>query len=156
MGDGEIADDDPLNVIGRMLCGSGAGVGVLIDIAVAPDALSTQIEDVLGAVSERGPVYDLVNAGVAGVLQIVVDIHQFLGAGSHGISGKRLLFMAPDDSLHPCVHGPGVVRAPDLIHAQGVGSVGKNAAAVGIIIGHHGLYRRVADGLGVIPLMSLQ
>lgn len=40
MGDGEITDDDPLDVIGRMLCGAGAGVGIFKNFAVAPDALS--------------------------------------------------------------------------------------------------------------------
>ena len=156
MGDGEITDDDPLDVIGRMLCGAGAGVGIFKNFAVAPDALSAQIENILGAVPERGPVYDIVNAGVAAVLQIVVDIHQLLCAGSHGISGKRLLLMAPDDSLHPGVHGPGIVTAPDLIHTQGMSLVCKNAAAVGVIIRHHGLDGRIADGLWVIPLVSLQ
>ena len=156
MGDGEITDDDPLDVIGRMLCGAGASVGIFKNFAVAPDALSAQVENILGAVPERGPVYDIVNAGVAGVLQIVVDIHQLLCAGSHGISGKRLLLMAPDDSLHPGVHGPGIVTAPNLIHAQGMSLVCKNAAAVGVIIRHHGFDGRIADGLWVIPLVSLQ
>ena len=60
MGDGEITDDDPLVVVGRMLCGAGAGVGIFKNFAVAPDALSAQIENILGAVPERGSVYDIV------------------------------------------------------------------------------------------------
>ena len=37
-----------------------------------------------------------------------------------------------------------------------MGTVGKNAAAVGVIIRHHGFDGRVADGLGVVPLVSVQ
>ena len=72
--DGQVANDDALNIIGRMLGGTGAGVVVLVDFTVAPDALGSQIQNILRPVAQSGPVYNVVNTGVVGVLQIVINV----------------------------------------------------------------------------------
>ena len=71
------------------------------------------------------------------MLQIVVDAHQFLGAGGHGVRQQTGL-VAPDNGLHPGVHGPGVAAVPHIVHTQGVGLIGEHAGGVGVIVGHHG------------------
>ena len=45
-GDCKPANQDGLYIIGRMMRGAGAGIVVLIDIAVAPNALLTKAENV--------------------------------------------------------------------------------------------------------------
>ena len=57
-----------------MLGGAGAGVVVLVDFTVAPDALGSQIQNILRPVAQSGPVYNVVNTGVVGVLQIVINV----------------------------------------------------------------------------------
>ena len=154
-GDIQFSDHNGLHVIGRMIAGAGAGVGVLVDGALAPHALSAQIQDILRPVTERSAVHYIVNAGIAGMLQIVIHAQQFLSAGSHGV-GEQTGLVSPDDGLHPGVHGPGVVAAPHIVHAQGLGLVGEHTCGMGIEIGHHGTHGGVVDGLGLAPGLALQ
>ena len=70
-----------LHVLGLMGAGAGAGVLVFVDGTLAPHALLAQIQDILGAVTEGHPVQQVINTGVAGMLQIVVDAQQLLGTG---------------------------------------------------------------------------
>ena len=87
---------------------------------IAPYALRAQVEDILRPVPERSAVHSLVNTGIIGVFQIVVDAQQFLSAGNHGV-GQQTGLVPPDDSLGPGVHGPGVVAVPHVVHAEGFG-----------------------------------
>jgi len=128
---------------------------VFVDGTLAPHALLAQIQDILGAVTEGHPVQQVINTGVAGMLQIVVDAQQLLGTGGGWIRQQAGL-IAPDDGLHPGVHGPGIIAAPHLIYAQGVSLVGEHAGGMGVVVGHHGLYGRVSDGLGIAPGLPLQ
>ena len=56
-----------------------------MDGTLAPYALIAQVQDILGTVPEGGPVQQVINAGVAGMLQVVVDVQQFLRAGRRGV-----------------------------------------------------------------------
>ena len=89
------------------------------------------------------------------MLQIVVDAQQLLGTGGGWIRQQAGL-IAPDDGLHPGVHGPGIIAAPHLIYAQGVSLVGKHASGMGVVVCHHGLYSGVSDGFGIAPGLPLQ
>ena len=90
-----------------MRTGTGTSIGILIGFALTPDALLAEIQNVLGTLPKGHPIYDLVDAGVAGVLQIVVDVHELLGAYRRRVV-QGALFIAPDHSLYPGIHGPGV------------------------------------------------
>ena len=154
-GDIQFPNHNGLYVAGRMIVRAGASVSVLIDGAIAPYALRPQVEDILGAVTERSAVHRIVNAGIAGMLQIVIDVQQFLGASGHGVCQQTGL-VAPDNRLHPGVHRPCVVAVPHIIHVQGVGLIGKYAGRVGVEKGHHGLDGGIGNGLGITPRVALQ
>jgi len=51
-----------------MRIGTGTSICILIGFALAPDALLTEIQYVLGTLPKGHPIHDLVNAGVAGML----------------------------------------------------------------------------------------
>ena len=155
MGDVQLAYHNGLYIVGGVIAGAGAGVGVLIDLALTPYALRAQVENILRPVTERFAVHFIVNAGIVGMLQVVIDAKQFLGAGRHGVRQQTGL-VAPDDSLRPGVHGPGVVAVPYVIYAQGLGLIGKDAGGMGVEVSHHGLYSGVGNGLGIAPGMAFQ
>ena len=138
-----------------MLGGAGSSVVVFIDGAVAPHPLGTKIQDVLCAIPQCSSVYNVINAGVTGVLQIVIDVHELLRTGSHRI-GEEVFLIAPDHRLHPGVHGPGIVGTPCFIDTEGFCLIGKDASGVGVEIGHHGFYGGIGDFPGIIPFMALQ
>ena len=154
-GDVQLAHHNGLHVICGVIVGAGAGVGVLVDAALAPYALCAQIQNILGAVAERSAVHGIVNAGIAGMLQIVVNAQQFLGAGHHGVRQQTGL-VAPDDSLGPGVHGPGVVAIPHVIHTEGFGLIGKDAGRMCVEVGHHRFDCGIGDGLGISPGVAFQ
>ena len=116
----QIADDDLLHIAGRRACES-----ILLYGAIAPDTLLAKVQDVLGSLPERGAVPLVIDASEMGPLQRVVDGHQFLGAGGHGV-GERPGLIAPDNGLDPGVHIPGIPAVPHIVHAQGVGFVRKS------------------------------
>ena len=138
-----------------MRAGTGTSIRILIGFALAPNTLLTEIQNVLGTLTKGHPIYDLIDAGVAGVLQIVIDVHELLGAYCRRVIQGALL-IAPDYSLYPGVHDPGVVRSPDLIHAKRFGLVSKDPSGVSIVVRHHGSYCGVVDWLRAVPLMSFQ
>ena len=84
-----------------------------------------------------------------GPVQGVEYGHQLLGAGRHGVAHTALL-IAPDDRLHPGVHIPGIAAAPNVIYAQGLGLVRKDAGGVGVVVGHHSQDGGIGDG-GLVP-----
>ena len=154
-GDGQFTDHDGLDIVCGVVAGARPGVSVLVHCAVTPDTLPAKVEDVLGAVAERPAVQLVVNAGVAGMLQVIVDVHQLFRAGDGGI-GEQICFVAPHHRLHPGVHGPRVVRAPDLIHAQGMRLVREDALGVGVKVGHHDFHGLIGNRLGAVPGMAFQ
>ena len=153
-GDCQVTNNDALNIIGGVLGRAGTSVVILIHFAVAPYSLGTQVQNILGSISKSRAVYNIINAGIVGMLQIVIDVHQFFSADRSRIIQGSLL-IAPDHCLHPCIHGPGIVRTPNFINAQGVRLIRKNTAAMGIEISHHNLNRLIIDGLRTIPLMTI-
>ena len=74
-GDGQLAHHHRLDIVGGVITGAGTSIGILIYRTVPPDALSAQVQDVLGPVSERPAIQFIIDAGVIGMLQIVVNIH---------------------------------------------------------------------------------
>ena len=138
-----------------MGAGTSAGKGVLIHGALAPHALTAQVQDVLRPVPERRIALLLVDTGIMSSFQGVVHGHQFLGAGSHGIAHAALL-IPPDAGLHPCVHIPAVARVPNIVYAEALSLFGENAGGVGIVIGHHGFHGGVGDGPLAAPGLALQ
>ncbi|CAN3988500.1 purine-nucleoside phosphorylase, partial [Dysosmobacter welbionis] len=151
----QVPNHNGLHVLGLMGAGAGAGVLVFVDGTLAPHALPAQIQDILSAVPEGGPVQQIIYTAVIAMVQVVINADQLLGTGSGRIRQQAGL-IAPDDSLYPCVHGPGIIAAPHLIYAQGVSLIGEHAGGMGVVVGHHGLYGRVGDGLGVPPGLPLQ
>ena len=89
------------------------------------------------------------------MFQIVVDAHQFLGAGRYRIRQQTGL-VAPDNGLRPGVHGPDIVAVPHIVHTQGLGLIGKDAGGMGIEVGHHRFDRRIRDRFGIAPCVALQ
>ena len=155
MGDRQLADHYGLNVVCRVIVGTGTGVGVFIHLAVAPDPLLTQLQNILDSIPERDSIQQFINAAVVGAVLVVMDPDQFLSTGNQRIR-EEILRVAPNNCLHPGVHDPDIVAVPDIVYPQGVGLVGEDPAAVGVEVRHHGLYRRVIDRLGTIPGMALQ
>ena len=154
-GHGQFTDHDGLHIICRMVAGAGTGICVFINGAVAPYALRAQVEDILRPVPERSAVHSLVNTGIIGVFQIVVDAQQFLSAGNHGV-GQQTGLVAPDDGLGPGVHRPCVVAVPHIIYTQSLGLISKDAGGVGVEVRHHGFDGGVVDRLGTPPGVALQ
>ena len=72
----------------------------------------TEIQDVLDPVAERYAVYQVINAGVVRVFQIVVDAHQLLCTGGDRVCQQTGL-VPPNNGLCPGVHCPGVVAVPN-------------------------------------------
>ena len=154
-GHGQFTDHDGLHIICRMVAGAGTGICVFINGALAPYALRAQVEDILRPVPERSAVHSLVNTGIIGVFQIVVDAQQFLSAGNHGV-GQQTGLVAPDDGLGPGVHRPCVVAVPHIIYTQSLGLISKDAGGVGVEVRHHGFDGGVVDRLGTPPGVALQ
>ena len=154
-GDVQFTNHNGLHVADRMILGAGASVGVFVDAALAPYALCAQIQNILGAVTERFIAHYIVDAGIAGMLQIVVDAQQFLGAGSHRVRQQTGL-VAPDDGLYPGVHRPGIAAVPHVVHAQGLVLIGKDAGGMCVEVSHHGGHGGVGNGLGIAPCVALQ
>ena len=153
-GDGQISDNDALDLIGGVLGRTRAGILVFINIAIAPHTLLAQIQDVLGAVPQAYPIYNIVDTGEVGVVQMVIDIHQFLRAdGGRIIQGTLLI--APDHCLNPGIHGPNIARIPNIVNTEGMCLIRKNPSAVGIKIGHHDLDCLIIDDLRTIPRMTI-
>ena len=126
-----------------------------MDGTIAPYALFAQVQDILGTVAEGHPIQQVIYTAVIAVVQAIINADQLLGAGGSRVIQQTGL-VAPDDSLYPGVHGPGILAAPYLIHAQGVGLIGEYPGGMGVVVGHHGLHGRVGDGLGVAPGLALQ
>ena len=140
----QVAQDDLLHRPGGVGGAAGAGEGVFIHSALAPNALAAQVQDELGPVPEGALALLLVDAGVVGALQGVVHGHQLLGAGHDRIAHAALL-IPPDASLDPGVHVPPIPGAPDVRHAQGLRLVGEDAGGMGVVIGHHSFHGGVGD-----------
>ena len=132
---------------------AGAGEVVQIDLTIPPNALVPNIKDKLSAVPKTLAVQFIVDAGVAGAFQGIVNSHELLSAGDNRIAP---LLIPPDASLDPGVHVPGVLRPPDIIYTQGAGLVGKNAGRVSVIVSHHDLHGGVRDFSFVSPSLPLQ
>ena len=123
---------------------------VLLHGTIAPNALSTQIKNVLGAVPEGGSVQFIINVRIAGALQNIVDGHQFFGAGYNGVAHGASL-VTPYDCLNPGIHVPGVPCIPNGIDAQGNCLIRKFAGGMCVVIRHHLLHGGVRDLMGVAP-----
>ena len=151
----QLPDHNGLHILGLMGAGAGAGIGVLMDGTIAPYALIAQVQNILGTVAEGHPIQQIIYTAVIAVVQVIINADQLLGAGGGRVRQQASL-IAPDDSLHPSIHSPGIIAAPHLVYAQGMSLVGKHAGGMGIVVGHHGLHGRVGDGLGVAPGLALQ
>ena len=150
MRDIQLTENHLLYAACRMRTGTRSGKGVLIDRAISPHTLRSQIQNILGAASEGSTILFLVDAGIVGAFQGIVDRHQFLSAGNHRITHTPLL-IPPDDSLDPCVHVPGVSRIPNGVYAQCLGSVCKYTGRMGVVISHHHRYRGIGEGRFMSP-----
>ena len=148
--DGKAADHNALDGAGGVCGRARAGEGILFYVAIAPNILLAQIQNVFRPVPECGAVADLVDTGIACALQRVPDVHQFLRAGSGGITQGTVL-IPPHDCLYPGVHVPAITGIPNVIHAQGVGLVREDAEGVGVVIGHHHFDGGIGDGLRIAP-----
>ena len=124
-GRGQFAQDHLLHGAGRMGGTASSGEVVLVHLTIAPK-IRAAVEDKLGAVPKAPAVQLIVDAGVVGPFQGVIDCHELFGTGSHGIADAALL-ITPDTRLDPCVHVPGVFRTPYVIHASGFRRVGEYA-----------------------------
>ena len=148
--DGKTADHNALDGAGGVGGRASAGEGILFYVAIAPNILLAQIQDIFRPIPECGAVAGLVDAGIACALQRVPDIHQFLRAGGGGITQGAVL-IPPHDGLYPGVHVPAITGIPDVIHAKGVGLVCEDAEGVGVVIGHHHFDGGIGDGLRIAP-----
>ena len=153
--DGKAADHNALDGAGGVGGRASAGEGILFYVAIAPNILLAQIQNVFRPVPECGTVAGLVDAGIARALQRVPDVHQFLRAGGGGITQGAVL-IPPHDGLYPGVHVPAITGIPDVIHAQGVGLVREDAEGVGVVIGHHHFDGGIGDGLRIAPGLADQ
>ena len=148
--DGKTANHNALDGAGGVGGRASAGEGILFYVAIAPNILLAQIQDIFRSIPECGAVADLVDAGIARALQRVPDVHQFLRAGGGGITQGAVL-IPPHDGLYPGVHVPAITGIPDVIHAKGVGLVCEDAEGVGVVIGHHHFDGGIGDGLRIAP-----
>ena len=153
--DGKTADHNALDGAGGVGGRARAGEGILFYVAIAPNILLAQIQDVFRPVPECGAVAGLVDAGIARALQRVPDVHQFLRAGGGGITQGAVL-IPPHDGLYPGVHVPAITGIPDVIHAKGLGLVREDAERVGVVIGHHHFDGGIGDGLRIAPGLADQ
>ena len=153
--DGKTADHNALDGAGGVGGRASAGEGILFYVAIAPNILLAQIQDIFRPVPECGAVAGLVDAGIARALQRVPDVHQFLRAGGGGITQGAVL-IPPHDGLYPGVHVPAITGIPDVIHAQGVSLVREDAEGVGVVIGHHHFNGGIGDGLRMPPGLADQ
>ena len=153
--DGKTADHNALDGAGGVGGRASAGEGILFYVAIAPNILLAQIQDIFRPVPECGAVAGLVDAGIARALQRVPDVHQFLRAGGGGITQGAVL-IPPHDGLYPGVHVPAITGIPDVIHAKGVGLVREDAEGVGVVIGHHHFDGGIGDGLRIAPGLANQ
>ena len=153
--DGKTADHNALDGAGGVGGRASAGEGILFYVAIAPNILLAQIQDIFRPIPECGAVAGLVDAGIARALQRVPDVHQFLRAGGGGITQGAVL-IPPHDGLHPGVHVPAITGIPDVIHAKGVGLVREDAEGVGVVIGHHHFDGGIGDGLRIAPGLTDQ
>ena len=153
--DGKTADHNALDSAGGVCGRARAGEGILFYVAIAPNILLAQIQDIFRPVPECGAVAGLVDAGIARALQRVPDVHQFLRAGSGGITQGAVL-IPPHDGLYPGVHVPAITGIPDVIHAKGVGLVREDAEGVGVVIGHHHFNGGIGDGFRIAPGLADQ
>ena len=153
--DGKTADHNALDGAGGVGGRASAGEGILFYVAIAPNILLAQIQDIFRPVPECGAVAGLVDAGIARALQRVPDVHQFLRAGSGGITQGAVL-IPPHDGLYPGVHVPAITGIPDVIHAKGMGLVREDAEGVGVVIGHHHFDGGIGDGLRIAPGLADQ
>ena len=151
----EFANHDALNGIGRMCGGTRAREGVLIHRAIAPYALIPKIQDILCTVSEGGSVIKLIDIVIVRALQRIPNVHQLFSTSHCGIA-QRTCLVPPHNCLHPGIHVPGILWAPDVIHAECVGLVCEGAGGVCVVIGHHRFDSRVGDGLRVPPGLTDQ
>ena len=150
----QLADDHILDSRGRMIARPGTGESIEIDAAIAPD-LAAQVKDILGAGAEGTVSLRLIDAGVVGPLQGVVDVHELFRTGFHRVL-QRPLLIAPEDGLDPGVHVPGVPRVPYGVYTGGHCCVREGACGVGVVVGHHHFHRGICDGGGVPPGLALQ
>ena len=148
--DGKTADHNALDGAGGVCGRASAGEGILFYVAIAPNILLAQIQNIFRPVPECGAVAGLVDAGIARAFQRIPDVHQFLRAGGGGIAQGAVL-IPPHDGLYPGVHVPAITGIPDVIHAQGVGLVREDAEGVGVVIGHHHFDGGIGDGLRIAP-----
>ena len=153
--DTQFAHHNGLNIIGGVITGARAGIGVLIDFTLAPHAFSAQIQDVLDPVAEGYAVDQVINAGVVCVFQVVVDTHQFLRTGGHRVRQQTSL-VPPDNGLCPGVHCPGVVAVPNGVFTQGNRPVSKDTSGMCVEVGHHRFDGGIGDGLRITPRMAFQ
>ena len=153
--DGKTADHNALDSAGGVCGRACAGEGILFYVAIAPNILLAQIQNIFRPVPECGAVAGLVDAGIARALQRVPDVHQFLRTGGGGITQGAVL-IPPHDGLHPGVHVPAITGIPDVIHAKGVGLVREDAEGVGVVIGHHHFDGGIGDGLRIAPGLADQ
>ena len=153
--DGKAADHNALDGAGWVGGRARAGEGILFYVAIAPNILLAQIQDIFRPVPECGAVAGLVDAGIARAFQRIPDVHQFLRAGGGGITQGAVL-IPPHDGLYPGVHVPAITGIPDVIHAQGVGLVREDAEGVGVVIGHHHFDGGIGDGLRIAPGLTDQ
>ena len=148
--DGKTADHNALDGAGGVGGRARAGEGILFYVAIAPNILLAKIQDIFRPVPECGAVAGLVDAGITRALQRVPDVHQFLRAGSGGITQGAVL-IPPHDGLYPGVHVPAITGIPDVIHANGLGLVREDAEGVGVVIGHHHFDGGIGDGFRIVP-----
>ena len=148
--DGKTADHNVLDGAGGVCGRARAGEGILFYVAIAPNILLAQIQDIFRPVPECGAVAGLVDTGIARALQRVPDVHQFLRAGGGGITQGAVL-IPPHDGLYPGVHVPAITGIPDVIHAKGLGLVREDAERVGVVIGHHHFDGGIGDGFRIAP-----
>ena len=153
--DGKAADHNALDGAGGVGGRASAGEGILFYVAIAPNILLAQIQNVFRPVPECGAVAGLVDAGIARALQRVPDVHQFLRAGGGGVTQGAVL-IPPHDGLYPGVHVPAITGIPDVIHAKGLGLVREVAERVGVVIGHHHFDGGIGDGLRIAPGLANQ
>ena len=153
--DGKTADHNALDGAGGVGGRASAGEGILFYVAIAPNILLAQIQDIFRPVPECGAVAGLVDAGIACALQRVPDVHQFLRAGGGGITQGAVL-IPPHDGLYPGVHVPAITGIPDVIHAKGMGLVREDAEGVGVVIGHHHFDGGIGDELRIAPGLADQ
>ena len=153
--DGKTADHNALDGAGGVGGRASAGEGILFYVAIAPNILLAQIQDIFRPVPECGAVAGLVDTGIARALQRVPDVHQFLRAGGGGITQGAVL-IPPHDGLYPGVHVPAITGIPDVIHAKGMGLVREDAEGVGVVIGHHHFDGGIGDGLRIAPGLADQ